>query len=187
MHPQAAATATPMPAPLIPDRNPDDIPDCVMKRILVVCTGNVCRTPMAKALIEREIGRAGLDDRVSVDSAGTYALVGGGASGGSVQAMADRGLDISEHLGKQITAELVAQADLILVMEERHRRQIFVTWPRALAKTFLLGEMAGEHADVADPYGMDQLEYDKAASIIESYVRRGMPQMLRRLGFEPVG
>lgn len=153
-----------------------------MKQILVVCTGNICRTPMVKALLEREIARVQLADRVSVDSAGTYAVVGGGASAGSVQAMTDRGLDITEHRGKQLTAELVQQADLILVMEEAHRRTIFVTWPRALPKTFLLGEMAGEHADVADPYGMAQPEYDKAAGIIESYVRRGLPEILKRLG-----
>lgn len=153
-----------------------------MKKILVVCTGNICRTPMVKALLEREIARVQLADRVSVDSAGTYAMVDAPASAGSVQAMTDRGLDIAEHEGKQITAELVRQADLILVMEERHRRTIFVTWPQALSKTFLLSEMAGAHADVADPYGMAQAEYDKAADIIESYVRRGLPEILRKLG-----
>ncbi len=153
-----------------------------MKRILVVCTGNVCRTPMAKALLQREVERAGLSDQVSIDSAGVYALVGGRASQGSVNAMAERDLDITDHQGKQLDFRLMDEADLILVMEEGQRRSIFMNWPNALRKTFLLTEMAGEHADVEDPYRMPQEEYDKTAVIIEDLVQRGFPTMLQKLG-----
>jgi len=153
-----------------------------MKRILAVCTGNICRTPMAKALLQREVAQAGLSGRVSVDSAGIYAVAGGKASRGSVNAMAERGLDITDHRAKQLDFRLMEKADLILVMEESQRRSIFVNWPQALRKTFLLSEMAGEHADVADPYGMAQAEYDRTAVIIEDYVSQGFPEILRRLG-----
>ena len=153
-----------------------------MKRILVVCTGNICRTPMAKALLKQEVEQAGLDEQVSIDSAGGYAVVGGRASQGSVNAMAERYLDITDHRGKQLDFRLMDEADLILVMEEGQRRSIFMNWPQALRKTFLLTEMAGEHADVEDPYGMEQAEYDKTAVIIEDYVSRGFPEILRRVG-----
>ena len=73
-------------------------------------------------------------------------------------------------------------ADLILVMEEGQRRSIFMNWPQALRKTFLLTEMAGEHADIEDPYGMTQAEYDKTAEIIEDLVQRGFSTMLQKLG-----
>ena len=136
---------------------------------------------MAKALLQREVEQAGQSGRVSVDSAGVYAVVGGRASGGSVNAMAERGLDITDHRGKQLDFGLMDEADLILVMEESHRRSIFMSWPQALRKTFLLSEMAGDHADVEDPYGMAQEEYDKTAVIIEDYVRQGFPEILRRL------
>lgn len=152
-----------------------------MKRILVVCTGNICRTPMAKALLQREVEQAGLSEQVVVDSAGVYAVVGGRASRGSVNAMAERGLDITDHRGKQLDFRLMDEADLILVMEESHRRSIFMSWPQALRKTFLLSEMVGDHADVEDPYGMAQVEYDKTAVIIEDLVRQGFPEILRRL------
>ena len=152
------------------------------KHILVVCTGNICRSPMAKVLLQKALADQGLDSQVTVDSAGTYAVIGAPASKGSVNAMKARGLDLTPHVAKQITASMVEQADLILVMEERHRRSIFVTWPKALAKTLLLSELAGESVDIEDPYGGEQWEYDRAAAIIEDYVMRGMPMLLQRLG-----
>jgi protein-tyrosine-phosphatase len=155
-----------------------------MKNVLVVCTGNVCRSPMVKALIRKEIADRGLSSQVTVDSAGTYAKIGYPASQGSVNAMAQRGLDISDHRAKQLSAALIEAADVILVMEEQHRRSIFVSWPRALMKTLLLSELAGDHADVEDPYGGEQWEYDQTAAIIEDYVQRGMPELLKRLGID---
>lgn len=158
-----------------------------MKNVLIVCTGNVCRSPMAKALIRKEIEDRGLDSDIAVDSAGTYAMVEHPASRGSVSAMAQRDLDISEHRAKQLTTDLVNQADVILVMEERHRRSIFVTWPRAVMKTLLLSELSGDHAGIDDPYGGEQWQYNQAAEIIEGYVQRGMSTLLKRLGVDVEG
>lgn len=155
-----------------------------MKNILVVCTGNVCRSPMAEALIRNEVVDRGLSEKVRVSSAGTYAMVGHPASAGSVNAMAQRGLDISKHRARQLTADLVEQADIIIVMEEKHRRTIFVTWPRAIMKTLLLSELSGDHAEIEDPYGGEQWEYDKTAVIIENYVKQGMHDLLKRLGMQ---
>ena len=153
-----------------------------MKQVLVVCTGNICRTPMALALLQHEFEQAGLSEQVQVDSAGVYAVVGGRASQGSVKAMNARGLDISGHRGKQLDWQLVSASDIILVMEESQRRSIFMNWPQALSKTYLLSEMAGEHADVKDPYGMSQVDYDTTSEIIDDLVRRGLPTILQKLG-----
>ncbi len=136
---------------------------------------------MAKALLEKALADHGMASEIKVDSAGTYALVGQPASEGSIHAMQQRGLDIRDHRAKQISSDLVANADLMLVMEERHRRSIFVTWPNAIAKTLLLSELAGDHADIADPYGGELWEYEKTAEIIEHYIRRGMPLLMQRL------
>lgn len=157
----------------------------IQKRILVVCTGNICRTPMAKALLEQEIRRLGLQEQISVESAGVYAVSGAPASRGSVVAMQARGLNISEHRGKQLSTRHVRDADIILVMEEGQRRIIFNHWPQALRKTFLFSEMVGEHDDIDDPYGLEQEDYDRTAALLEDYVQRGMPQILRRLGITP--
>ena len=136
---------------------------------------------MAKALLEKALAEHGMASESKVDSAGTHALVGKPASVGSIHAMQQRGLDIRDHRAKQISSDLVANADLILVMEERHRRSIFVTWPNAIAKTLLLSELAGDHADIADPYGGELWEYEKTADIIDDYIHRGMPLLMQRL------
>jgi protein-tyrosine-phosphatase len=156
-----------------------------MKRILVVCTGNICRSPMAQALLEHELRRAGLDHQIEVLSAGTAALVGESPSAGSILAMAEQGLDITAHRARQLDGHLVRTADLILVMEEAHRRRLFYNWPEVLPKTFLLSEMAGEHEDIADPYGGPQAEYNHTAARLADLIRRGMPTIRQRLGLEP--
>ena len=140
---------------------------------------------MAKALFRQELADLGLANAVHVDSAGTYAMIGHPASEGSVNAMAQRGLDISDHRAKQLNARLANEADLIIVMEEQHRRSIFVNWPRAMRKTLLLSELSGGHAGVDDPYGGEQWEYDETAVIIENYVKDGMPRLLKRLKITP--
>ena len=141
---------------------------------------------MASSLLSQALNEVGLAGQVEVGSAGTYAVEGAPASRGAVQAMADRGLDLSAHRGRQADASLVQTADLILVMEEEHRRTIFHTWPQALRKTFLLSEMAGGHEDIADPYGLDQPAYEATAALLADNVRGGLPAMLRRLGVSPL-
>lgn len=140
---------------------------------------------MAQALLEDALRRAGLDDQVEVMSAGMAALVGEGASAGSVLVMAARGLDITGHRAQQLDGHLVRTADLILVMEEAQRRRLFYNWPEALAKTFLLSEMAGEHQDIADPYGGSQAAYEQTAALLADLIDRGMPSICKRLGLAP--
>jgi len=105
-----------------------------------------------------------------------------GASRGGSQALAARGLNLSAHRSRPLNSTLIQQADLILVMEEEHRRTVFHTWPQALRRTYLLSEMSGEHVDIADPYGLEQSAYEATAEQIADYVQRGLPSILRRLG-----
>ncbi len=137
---------------------------------------------MAAVLLEKALADAGLADQVVVSSAGTYAMEGSPASKGAVQAMAARGLDLAEHRGQQLDAPRVLAADLILVMEEEHRRTIFHTWPQALRRTFLLSEMSGAHESITDPYGLEQPAYDATAALLADYVQAGFPAVLKRLG-----
>lgn len=153
-----------------------------MKRILFVCTGNVCRSPMAAGLMRQRLHDAGLDAQVSVSSAGIYALDGKPASANAQITLGQRGIDISDHVGHTLEVADLKAADIVLVMEEAHRRSIFYTAPQYLGKVFLLSEMSGKHDDVHDPYGEALVEYERCANNLEQLLTQGEPQILRRLG-----
>ena len=152
------------------------------KHLLIVCTGNVCRSPMAAGLIRDRLERAGLDDQVHVSSAGVFALEGEPASADGVAVLAERGVDISDHRARQLDDQMIDQADLVLVMEERHRQAIFTRAPQHLHKVMLFSELAGDHADVADPYRQGRAAYERTLATLNAILDAGWEELLRRLG-----
>ncbi len=154
------------------------------KRVLIVCTGNVCRSPMAYGLLRHHLARHGLSERVEVETAGTYALDDQPPSRGAQVVLAQRGIDISHHRARTLTVDLLRAADLVIVMTEDHRRSIFYLAPASLRKVVLLSELVGEHQDIPDPYGGPREAYEATAALIEDYITRGLPNLLRRLGVE---
>ena len=107
--------------------------------VLVLCTANQCRSPMAEVLLRRHLEQAGVEATVS--SAGLYE---GGvpATDHGVATMADRGLDLSAHRSRQVDADMLRRADLVIAMARQHVREAAVLVPDALAKTFTLKELA---------------------------------------------
>ena len=152
-----------------------------MKKILCVCTGNICRSPMAAGLLRQRFAAAGLADQVEVDSAGVFALVGRPPSHEAVQILAERGIDISHHRARELDIADIAEADLVLVMEEAHRRSIFYLAPEHLHKVLLLSEIAGQHHDVRDPYGQSREAYRRCVEELEQLIDEGFERLLRRL------
>jgi protein-tyrosine-phosphatase len=122
-------------------------------RILLVCTGNTCRSPLAEALLRRELERVGVSDAV-VSSAGTGAWEGERASEGSYLVGLEEGIDLGAHRARLATRELIAEQDLILAMSAGHMRKLELIG--AGTKAHLLGTFAGatgERQEVADPVG----------------------------------
>jgi protein-tyrosine phosphatase len=112
-----------------------------MSGILVVCTGNVCRSPMAEGFL-----RAALDERLGRDappvtSAGTAGWAGSGAMQESVVAARERGVDISSHVAREIRSHMIEDADLVLCMAADHRESIVWAAPGLAAKTFTIKEL----------------------------------------------
>ena len=144
----------------------------MIRHILVVCVGNICRSPMAEALLQHALRG---QDEFTVESAGLGALVGHPASEHSVALMDELGLDISAHRARQIHPEMVSKADLVLVMEAGHKRAIDDADPTARGKVHRLGEW--QDTDIADPYRKQRDAYE--AALVD--IRAGVESWVEKL------
>jgi protein-tyrosine phosphatase len=133
-----------------------------MKSVLVVCIGNICRSPMAHILLANAL------PQLTVSSAGTGALIGHPADPTARELMAARGLDLSEHRARQITQPMCAQVDLILTMDDGQRRHIENNYPLTRGKVFRLAETA--KLNIPDPYKMGQEAFEHALQLIDAGV-----------------
>ncbi len=122
-----------------------------LKRVLFVCTGNVCRSPMAEGLLRQLAKWRNLP--IEVRSAGTHALVGEPATKEAVATLSEMGITIADHRAQQVTKELLTWADLVLTMESEHRLWILNAWSDVEDKVFTLSEFVGRRGAIEDPYG----------------------------------
>jgi protein-tyrosine-phosphatase len=117
------------------------------QRVLFVCTGNLCRSPMAAAVAAHRWGSAS----VRFESAGVLAVEGAPATQSALVACEEVGADLSDHRARQFDTELAADVGRILVMTEGHRRRVLEIAPEAAGKVEMLHPGG---ADVEDPYGL---------------------------------
>lgn len=149
----------------VPSAVPGRVPS-VINSLLVVCTGNICRSPMAAALF-KECARERAHV-LEVGSAGVAALLGRAPPEPVLALMQARGLDVCGHRARQFTGELGTHHDLLLVMEREQQRYIERTWPLLKGRVRRLGEF--RDADVPDPYGMPEKFYTQCLAQIENDV-----------------
>lgn len=150
-----------------------------MKTILFVCTGNICRSPMAEAFLKRILAREGLATEYGVRSAGVWAVDGRPANPDTVRVMARRGIDLSAHRAHTLTRADVEEADLILAVASEQVEVIVTLFPQYKPKVHLLSEMAGYRYDIPDPGGGSLYEYLQCAEELENLIERSYPQILK--------
>jgi protein-tyrosine phosphatase len=142
-----------------------------LKRLLTVCIGNICRSPLAE-----EAFRRALPDW-EVSSAGLQALVGMPADPMSRAIAAEQGLDLEAHRARQLTQFIAQQSDVILVMESSHVQMLRQRVPTAVGKVFRLGHVDG--FDVTDPYRQPREAFDESWLAIEQGVNAWVPRLRR--------
>ncbi len=140
-----------------------------MKNILTLCIGNICRSPLAEALLAQALPQH------TIWSAGLGALVGQPADPLSVQVAAAHGLDLSAHRAQQVSGWINQQVELILVMEQSHKAQLEQLFPVVCGKVFTLGQYG--QFEIADPYQQPLAAFEAAYTAIAQGVADWVPRI----------
>ncbi len=147
-----------------------------MTHILFVCSGNICRSPMAEGLLKKFLVEQKLDSEVTVSSSGILGIRGNSASeNGIIACHKEYDVDLSRHESQGINDELLEQSDIILCMSKNHIDHINNYYSEYSYKSYLLKQYAGLHdryMDIADPVGMDLNEYTKTCHELAELLKR---------------
>ncbi|OLQ76105.1 protein tyrosine phosphatase [Photobacterium proteolyticum] len=132
----------------------------MFNKILVVCVGNICRSPSGEYLLKK------LLHNKHVASAGVGALVGKTADKMAAEVALENGVSLDGHIAQQLKSELCREYDLILVMEKGHVEAVTKIAPEARGKTMLFGQWVGQR-DIPDPYRQSREAFEHAYSLID--------------------
>jgi len=156
--------------------------------VIFVCTGNICRSPMAEYLLRSWLERRGVEG-ISVGSMGTLGLAGEPASRLALQVCRERGVDISAHRSRPLDPAQLGRASVIFTMELVHSELVAACCPEAADRTRLLGAWPQtderlEHV-VPDPMGRQVAYYREVARRIEGHIDRIAPVLVQQQRCQP--
>lgn len=146
----------------------------MLQKIMVVCIGNICRSPMAEAMLRQGLHESGRES-CEVQSAGLGALIGHPADETAQALLLEHGIDISEHMAKQLSSDLIHWSDVILVMDLEQKRAIEMNEPSARGRVYRLGEWGD--FDIPDPYRRSEKVFRQVFEMVSRGVSEWIPRL----------
>ncbi|WP_185265699.1 low molecular weight protein-tyrosine-phosphatase [Halopseudomonas xiamenensis] len=144
----------------------------MFKSILVVCVGNICRSPTGEALLKAKLAERG----IQVSSAGLGALVGKPLDATAAEVLETLGHSLPDHQARQLTPEMLREADLVLAMEQKHLQSIHAMAPDARGKTFLFGKWS-DNREVPDPYRQQRPAFEHVLKLLDESADAWLPYL----------
>lgn len=143
-------------------------------RILFVCTGNTCRSPMAEKIFRKLVIEEGLNEGLEIQSAGTFAYNGVSASSNALQVLESKGIT-EPHTAQIVTPDLMEWSTLVLTMTRSHKASLLQAYPQMAEKIYTLKEYANPESptgiEISDPFGGSLDVYEECAREIEESLR----------------
>lgn len=144
----------------------------MFSNVLVVCVGNICRSPMAEAMLRQRVR----NDRVAISSAGTHAMLSSTIDPFAKAVLMLNGVDPHGHRSRQMNVKMLHEADLILLMEHRQMQSVLKLAPEVRGRTFLIGKWQQE-MEIADPYRRPQLAFEQTYELLSRCVDDWLPYL----------
>ena len=135
----------------------------MIQNVLIICVGNICRSPMGEAVFKEKLRAK--SPEIVVSSAGLGALIDEPADNFAQELMLQRGLDISSHRARQVSSQILFDADIIFTMSAGQQKEIWCSIPSIFGKVHRLGNWSGY--DIPDPYRRPKQAFEQALALIE--------------------
>ena len=145
----------------------------MFNKILVVCVGNICRSPIGEMLLKKHL------PTLETNSAGISALVGKPADKNAIEVAQAQDIDISLHIAKQLTKELIAEHDLILVMEKKHIKAVTAIAPMARGKIMLFAQW-NDQQEIPDPYHQSKEAFEFVYTLMSESAQKWAEKIAKK-------